>query len=67
MPPMHGVPQSTVSRAPARASAVVGAELLVRDGRGVRLTPAAGTLLPYIEQALTAFQANWRRAGRTLP
>jgi DNA-binding transcriptional LysR family regulator len=53
-----GVPQSTVSRALARASAVVGTELLVRDGRGVRLTPAARTLLPYIEQALTAFQAG---------
>ena len=53
-----GVPQSTVSRALARASAVVGTELLVRDGRGVRLTPAARTLLPYIEQALAGFQAG---------
>lgn len=53
-----GVPQSTVSRALARASAVVGTELLVRDGRGVRLTPAARTLLPYIEQALAEFQAG---------
>ena len=53
-----GVPQSTVSRALARASAAVGTELLVRDGRGVRLTPAARTLLPYIEQALAEFQAG---------
>ncbi|MBT2531996.1 LysR family transcriptional regulator [Arthrobacter sp. ISL-48] len=53
-----GVPQSTVSRALARASAVVGTELLVRDGRGVRLTTAAKTLLPYIESALTEFQAG---------
>ncbi|TLM85528.1 LysR family transcriptional regulator [Pseudarthrobacter sp. NamE2] len=53
-----GVPQSTVSRALARASAVVGTELLVRDGRGVRLTPAARTLLPYIEQALAELQAG---------
>lgn len=53
-----GVPQSTVSRALARASAVVGIELLVRDGRGVRLTPAARSLLPYIERALTEFQAG---------
>ena len=53
-----GVPQSTVSRALARASAAVGTELLVRDGRGVRLTPAARTLLPYIEQALTEFQTG---------
>lgn len=53
-----GVPQSTVSRALARASAVVGTDLLVRDGRGVRLTPAARTLLPYIEQALAHFRAG---------
>src|SRR6478672_10311290 len=53
-----GVPQSTVSRALARASAAVGTDLLVRDGRGVRLTPAARTLLPYIEQALAEFQAG---------
>ena len=53
-----GVPQSTVSRALARASAVVGTDLLVRDGRGVRLTPAATTLLPYVESALAEFRAG---------
>ena len=53
-----GVPQSTVSRAIARASAVVGTELLVRDGRGVRLTPAARTLLPFIENALEEFRTG---------
>ncbi|BAS10030.1 HTH-type transcriptional regulator GltC [Arthrobacter sp. Hiyo4] len=53
-----GVPQSTVSRALSRASAVVGTELLIRDGRGIRLTAAARTLLPYIESALTEFQAG---------
>jgi DNA-binding transcriptional LysR family regulator len=53
-----GVPQSTVSRALARASAVVGTELLIREGRGVRLTPAAKTLIPYIEAALAEFQAG---------
>jgi DNA-binding transcriptional LysR family regulator len=53
-----GVPQSTVSRALSRASAVVGTELLIRDGRGVRLTAAARTLLPYIDSALTEFQAG---------
>ncbi|MBO1267314.1 LysR substrate-binding domain-containing protein [Arthrobacter cavernae] len=56
-----GVPQPTVSRALARASAVVGTELLVRDGRGIRLTPAARTLLPYIEAALAEFQAGLDR------
>ncbi|HKU32160.1 MAG TPA: LysR substrate-binding domain-containing protein [Arthrobacter sp.] len=53
-----GVPQSTVSRALARASAVVGIELLVREGRGVRLTQAAKSLLPYIESALADVQAG---------
>jgi DNA-binding transcriptional LysR family regulator len=53
-----GIPQSTVSRALARASAVVGTELLIRDGRGVRLTGAAKTLLPFIESALSEFQAG---------
>ncbi|BCW46310.1 LysR family transcriptional regulator [Arthrobacter sp. StoSoilB5] len=56
-----GVPQSTVSRAVARASAIVGMDLLVRDGRGIRLTPAARTLLPYIEAALEDFQAGLDR------
>jgi DNA-binding transcriptional LysR family regulator len=56
-----GLPQSTVSRALARASAVVGTELLVRDGRGIRLTPAAMTLLPYIDAALREFQAGLDR------
>lgn len=53
-----GLPQSTVSRAIARASAIVGTELLVRDGRGVRLTPAADALLPHIDAALAGFQAG---------
>ncbi|MET3922403.1 LysR substrate-binding domain-containing protein [Arthrobacter sp. UYEF20] len=53
-----GLPQSTVSRGIARASAIVGAELLIRDGRGVRLTPAAKALMPHIEAALGAFQAG---------
>ncbi len=56
-----GVPQSTVSRAVARASAIVGMDLLIREGRGIRLTPAARTLLPYIEAALEDFQAGLDR------
>ncbi|MCF3137688.1 LysR substrate-binding domain-containing protein [Paenarthrobacter sp. AR 02] len=56
-----GVPQSTVSRAVSRASAIVGMDLLIRDGRGIRLTPAARTLLPYIEDALEDFQAGLDR------
>ncbi len=53
-----GVPQSTVSRGIARASSIIGTELLIRDGRGVRLTPAAKALLPHIEAALGEFQAG---------
>ncbi len=53
-----GIPQSTVSRALARASAVVGTDLLIRDGRGVRLTPAAKALLPYIDSALNEFRTG---------
>ena len=53
-----GLPQSTVSRGIARASAIVGTELLIRDGRGVRLTPAAKTLMPHVEAALGEFQAG---------
>jgi DNA-binding transcriptional LysR family regulator len=56
-----GVPQSTVSRAVARASAIVGMDLLVRDGRGIRLTSAAKALLPYIDAALEDFQAGLDR------
>ena len=53
-----GLPQSTVSRGIARASAIVGTELLIRNGRGVRLTPAAQALMPHIEAALGEFQAG---------
>jgi DNA-binding transcriptional LysR family regulator len=53
-----GLPQSTVSRAIARASAIVGTDLVIRDGRGVRLTPAAKALLPHIDAALAEFQTG---------
>ena len=53
-----GLPQSTVSRGVARAGRLIGTELLLRDGRGVRLTPAAEALLPHIEAALAQFQAG---------
>src|SRR4029453_19269163 len=56
-----GLPQSTVSRALARASAAVGTNLLVRRGREIRLAPAAETLLPYVESALAEFQAGLDR------
>lgn len=56
IPELLGLSQSTVSR--ALASAVVGTGLLIRDGRGVGLTAAAKTLLPYVDSALAEFQAG---------
>lgn len=53
-----GLPQSTVSRGIARAGTIIGTELLLRDGRGVRLTPAAEALLPHIEAALAEFHSG---------
>ena len=53
-----GIPQPTVSRALARASAVVGTSLAVRDGRGIRLTPAARLLIPRLQAALAQVQAG---------
>ena len=51
-----GVPQPTVSRALARAAAVVGVELVRKDGRGIRLTAAAEQLLPAVRTALQELQ-----------
>lgn len=51
-----GVPQPTVSRALARAAVVVGAELVRKEGRGIRLTPAAEQLLPAVRTALEELQ-----------
>lgn len=51
-----GVPQPTLSRALARAAAVVGTELVCKDGRGIRLTPAAEQLLPAARAALAQVQ-----------
>ena len=52
-----GVPQPTVSRALARAAAVVGTELVRKDGRGIRLTAAAEQLLPAVRGALQDLQS----------
>ncbi|ACZ20227.1 transcriptional regulator [Sanguibacter keddieii DSM 10542] len=49
---MLGVPQPTVSRTVRRLEQQIGAPLLEPDGRGVRLTPAARTLVPYAQRAL---------------
>ncbi|MFI5084716.1 MAG: LysR family transcriptional regulator [Actinomycetales bacterium] len=52
-----GLPQSTVSRALARAGAAVGVDLLVRQGRGIRLTAAARALVPELAAAVQAVQS----------
>lgn len=53
-----GIPQSTVSRALARASEVVGTPLVVRKGRGVELTAAALALIPKAGEALELVRAG---------
>lgn len=53
-----GIPQSTVSRALARAAAVVGTPLVVRKGRGVELTAAALALIPKAGEALELVRAG---------
>lgn len=53
-----GIPQSTVSRALARAADVVGTPLLLRRGRGVELTPAALALIPRAAEVLDQVRAG---------
>ena len=61
------VPQPTVSRGLARLAARLDVPLLVRHGRGVRLSAEAAELLPHAERALAAVDAGVeavrRRAG----
>jgi DNA-binding transcriptional LysR family regulator len=61
------VPQPTVSRGLARLAARLDVPLLVREGRGVRLSAEATELLPHAERALAAVDAGVeavrRRAG----
>ncbi len=53
-----GLPQPTVSRALHRAAAVVGTDLTIRHGRGVRLTAAARLLIPRLQSALAEVQSG---------
>jgi DNA-binding transcriptional LysR family regulator len=53
-----GVPQPTVTRALQRAGREIGAELYEKDGRGVRLSAAGETLLPYAREALRRVEAG---------
>ena len=70
---MLGVPQPTVSRTVRRLEREIGAPLLEPDGRGVRLTAAARTLVPYAQRALdvltdglAAVETEERRAQTTV-
>jgi len=70
---MLGVPQPTVSRTVRRLEHQIGAPLLEPDGRGVRLTSAARTLVPYAQRALdvltdglAAVETEERRAQTTV-
>ena len=57
-----GMPQSTVSRALARAADIVGTPLVLRKGRGVELTPAALALIPRAADAMDQVRAGVARA-----
>lgn len=61
-----GVPQPTVSRAMARLGRRLGAPLLRRDGRGVRLTPSGTTFLAFARSARTAALEGFAAVQRDL-
>jgi len=56
-----GVPQPTISRWLAALSAEVGAPLMVKDGRGVRLTRAGELLVEAATASMGALEAGTRR------
>lgn len=57
-----GVPQPTVSRWLAALSAELGTPVVVRDGRGIRLTKAGEYLAAAAEEALAVLARGCRRA-----
>ncbi|MGO3327739.1 LysR family transcriptional regulator [Gordonia sp. (in: high G+C Gram-positive bacteria)] len=59
-----GVPQPTVSRGLRRLSERLGTPMLVRDGRGVGLTPEAAALVPYAYRAVDAVRSGVESTGR---
>ncbi|WP_245554631.1 LysR substrate-binding domain-containing protein [Actinosynnema mirum] len=58
-----GVPQPTVSRWLAGLGEALGAPVVVRDGRRVRLTRAGRLLAESAERAVAALEAGWRAAA----
>jgi DNA-binding transcriptional LysR family regulator len=57
-----GIPQPTVSRWLAALGAELGTPIMLRDGRGIRLTRAGEYLAEAAEQALAALSGGYRRA-----
>ncbi|WP_228265962.1 LysR family transcriptional regulator [Microlunatus elymi] len=53
-----GLPQPTVSRGLARLGDVLGAPIVEKHGRGIRMTPAGEALLPHARAALAAAAAG---------
>ncbi|MGA9871718.1 MAG: LysR family transcriptional regulator [Rhodococcus sp. (in: high G+C Gram-positive bacteria)] len=52
------VPQPTVSRQIARASAVLGVDVIERHGRGITLSAAGRILVPYLQRAVAELEAG---------
>lgn len=52
------VPQPTVSRQIARASKILGVDVVERHGRGISLTPAGRILVPYLQRAAADLEAG---------
>lgn len=53
-----GVPQPTVSRQIARASKILGVEVVERRGRGIALTTAGRILVPYLQRVVVDLEAG---------
>ncbi len=53
-----GLPQPTVSRQLARASAALGVAVVERRGRGIALTPAGRALMPFLDRAVRELEAG---------
>ncbi|WP_072805776.1 LysR family transcriptional regulator [Rhodococcoides yunnanense] len=53
-----GIPQPTVSRQIARASKILGIEIVERRGRGITLTAAGRILIPYLHRVVVDLEAG---------
>lgn len=53
-----GIPQPTVSRQIARASNILGVEIVERRGRGIALTTAGRILVPYLQRVAVDLESG---------